>query len=169
MLACDREDKRFTTTAPKPSQLQHLRCLFQPSGPFVCSSILLGYLCIPTKRFAVWQSGVQSFLKTWTARKLLMHAQCLIYTLSLLIFEILEFNLLSLRFLCYSESSALLSILFVLTAPSVRQGVLSDSFKQKVEISESVIMCGCTTLQKPNQARIYIPGLSVQLLCTVNY
>lgn len=63
--------------------------------------------------------GLQSFLKTWTARKLLMHAQCLIYTLSLLIFEILEFNLLSLRFLCYSESSALLSILFVLTAPSV--------------------------------------------------
>lgn len=50
--------------------------------------------------------------------------------------------------LCYSESYSILSILYVLTAPAVRQGVLSDSFKRKVEISEYVIICGCKMLSK---------------------
>lgn len=55
-----------------------------------------------------------------------MHAQCLIYNLTPLIFEILDFNLFLLVFLCYSESSVLLAILFVLTAPSPRPGVFND-------------------------------------------
>lgn len=50
--------------------------------------------------------------------------------------------------LCYSESSSILLILLVSTAPSLRQGVLSDSFNCKVEISESVIIHGCKMLSK---------------------
>lgn len=68
-----------------------------------------------------------------------MHAQCLIYNLTPLIFEILEFNLLLLVFLCYSESSVLLAILFVLTAPSQRQGVFSDWKSQIQQHSQNIL------------------------------
>lgn len=99
-----------------------------------------------------------SLLKTWSAHKQLMHARCLIYTPSLLIFETLQLNLLPLPFplatLCCPHSGPR-TIHLVRTdcldggggeggADGGEGGALGDSLKRKWEISDS----GCKMLSK---------------------
>lgn len=105
---------------------------------------LKGSLCGGRGCSACWKCGVH------TSSSCMHNVWYSIHSISINIWDSAGQSFISafLPSLCYSENSSIRSILFVLTARSVRLRVLSDSLKHKVEISEYVIICGGKMLSK---------------------